>query len=55
MLHEASEPSKLRHIFSQETNFVHSSEQGSNVAALVQNFEKGLVDVMIGQKGSIYQ
>ena len=55
MLHETGEPSELWHVLSQEAHFVHGSEHRSNVAALVQNLEKSLVDVMIGQEGSIYQ
>lgn len=53
VLDEAGEFAELGDVFAEETDLVHGPEDGGDVAALVEDFEEGLVDVFVAEEGAI--
>lgn len=53
VLDEAGEFAKLGDVFAEETDLVHGPEDGGYVAALIKDFEEGLVDVFVAEEGAI--
>ncbi len=55
MLHQAGQAPEFGQEFSQEPDFVHGAEDRGDVAALVEDFQKGLAHMRVAQKGVVDQ
>lgn len=55
VLHQAGQPAELGHILPEKIHLVHRAQDGGDVAALVEDGEKGFRDVGVVQKIPVHQ
>ena len=55
VLHQTGEPAEFRHEFAEKADLVHRAENGRHIAALVEDFQKRFVRVLIAQKRAVHQ
>ena len=55
VLHQAGQLAELGNVFAQEINFMHRPQNGRHVAALVEDRQKRLAHVLVGEKITVHQ
>jgi hypothetical protein len=55
VLDEAGEAAEFGNVFSEQADFVHGTENGRDISALIQDFQERRADVFVFDKFAIYE